>query len=368
MRAPRPTLLIHNEQDDCCFLAPFVKPYVYDQVLPFFHLYHAEKMLRWHENVDPGTHNYQLDNRQQAYAFFSENFHLPLVTKEIPSDSEIRTRQELAGSLPKDNLTTAGLARKLAAQIQRPAVPADASEREKWVKSQRELLRSVVRYSPISLEGAWKLISTKKPGLQALSYRFDFSNALCATGIWVAGRTTAADAPVTIVINDKGYKFSAVAVAERVNRGEQVLALDPLFFGATNPNDPEPSYWEMLVASSGDRPLGLEAAQLIAVAKSFRAQIGAHPIRVESDGIRSQVVALVAAALEPELFSEVRANGAMSSLSYLLDTPVPYRNAPDLFCLDFYKDFDLDRVAILASPAKITLASKAGPLPAPKAP
>ena len=71
LRAPRPTLLMHNAQDDCCFLAPLVKPYVYDQTLPFFKLYHAENALRWHENVDPGTHNYQLDNRQQAYAFFS---------------------------------------------------------------------------------------------------------------------------------------------------------------------------------------------------------------------------------------------------------------------------------------------------------
>jgi hypothetical protein len=368
MRAPRPTLLIHNEQDDCCFLAPFVKSYIYDQVLPFFRLYHAENSLRWHENIDPGTHNYQLDNRQQAYAFFAENFHLPPVSKEIPSDSEIRTMRELAGSLPKDNLTTAGLARKLAAQIQRQAVPTDAGAREKWAKSERELLRSVIRYSPVSVDGAWRLMSTKRPGLQALSYRFDFSNGLSATGIWVAGRATASDAPLTIVINDQGYKSSAITVAERVNRGEQVLALDPLFFGATNPNAPEPAYWEMLVASGGDRPLGIEAAQVIAVAKSFRAQLGPHRIRIETEGIRSQVVTLAAAAIEPELFSEIRSNGAMTSLSYLLDTPVPYRNAPDLFCLDLYKDFDVDRVAILASPAKITTASKAGPPPAPKAP
>jgi Acetyl xylan esterase (AXE1) len=368
MRAPRPTLLIHNQQDDCCFLAPFVKPYVFDQVQPFFRLYHAEKALRWYENVDPGTHNYQLDNRQQAYAFFAEVFHLPTVTKEIPSDSEIQMRQELKGDLPKDNLTTSGLARKLAAQIQRGPVPTAAGEREKWVKAQRALLRSVVRYSPVTVEGAWKLISTKKPGLQSLSYRFDLSNALCATGIWVAGSATASGAPLTIVLNDKGYKFSAATVAERVNRGEQVLTLDLLFFGATNPNDPEPAYWEMLVASSGDRPLGIEAAQLIAVAKFFREQTGPHPIRIETEGIRSQVAALVAAALEPELFSEIRSNGAMNSLSYLLDTPVPYRNAPDLFCLDLYKEFDLDRLAVLASAVKIALASKAGPLPPPKTP
>src|SRR6516162_6370743 len=51
MRAPRPTLLIHNEQDDCCFLGPLVKPYIYEQILPFFKLYNSANALRWHENT-----------------------------------------------------------------------------------------------------------------------------------------------------------------------------------------------------------------------------------------------------------------------------------------------------------------------------
>ena len=362
MRAPRPTLLMHNEQDDCCFLAPLVKPYIYEQILPFFKLYNAENSLRWHENVDPGTHNYQLDNRQQAYAFFSEVFHLPAVTREIPSDSEIFTPQQLAGSLPADNLTIAGLARKLASQIHREAIPTSGNEREAWSKSEREQLRRVVRYTPVSVSGAWKLISTKRPGLQSLNYRFDFSNSLSATGIWVAGNHVSAGAPMTIVLNDKGFKFSAQNVADRVNFGEQVLALDPLFFAATNPDETDPAYWEMLVASSGERPLGIETAQLIAVAKTFLS--GQSKIRLETVGIRSQTVALAAAAMEPELFSEIYSDNAMSSFSYLLDTPVPYRTAPDLFCLDLYKYFDVDRLAVLAAPVKIVTGKMAGPLAA----
>src|SRR5215831_14102065 len=268
MRAPRPTLLIHNEQDDCCFLAPLVKPYIYEQVLPFFRLYRSEGALRWYENVDPGTHNYQLDNRQQAYAFFAEYFHLPVSNKEIPSDAEIFTPQELAGSLPANNLTTADLARKLAAQIKRSPIPQTAKERADWLPAQRDQLKNVLRYTPVSAS-AWKLISSKRPGLQAISYRFDFSNSLSATGIWVAGNHVATNAPVTIVVNDKGYKASAQNVVDRVNRGEQVLALEPLFFGSSTPDDPDPAYWEMLVASNGERPLGLEVSQLVAVAKSF---------------------------------------------------------------------------------------------------
>jgi hypothetical protein len=43
----------------------------------------------------------------------------------------------------------------------------------------------------------------------------------------------------------------------------------------------------------------------------------------------------------------------MSSLRYLLDAPVQYRTAPDLFCMDVFKYFDLDRLATMASEVRI---------------
>ncbi|MGB9605082.1 MAG: acetylxylan esterase, partial [Bryobacteraceae bacterium] len=60
LRAPRPTLLIYNAEDDCCFRAPLVKPYIYDAVRPFFEATGAAAAFAWHENTDPSTHNYQL--------------------------------------------------------------------------------------------------------------------------------------------------------------------------------------------------------------------------------------------------------------------------------------------------------------------
>ena len=44
----------------------------------------------------------------------------------------------------------------------------------------------------------------------------------------------------------------------------------------------------------------------------------------------------------------------MRSLKYLLDAPVKFESAPDLFCLDLYKQFDIDRLAKMAEPAKVT--------------
>src|SRR5277367_804652 len=90
MRAPRPTLLIHNAEDDCCFRAALVKPYTYDQVRPFYRLFGKEDVFGWHENMDPATHNYQLDNRVNAYRFLSEQFGLPAIDREIPVEAEVR--------------------------------------------------------------------------------------------------------------------------------------------------------------------------------------------------------------------------------------------------------------------------------------
>ena len=74
---------------------------------------------------------------------------------------------------------------------------------------------------------------------------------------------------------------------------------------------------------------------------------------MESRGIRNQVTVLAAAALEPELFSEVLIREGMPSLGYLLEKPVEFHQAPELFCFDLYKQFDMDRLAALAAPARV---------------
>ena len=108
MRAPRPTLLIYATEDEYGLRAPLQKPHCYDDIKPFFKLYGKDDVFAWHENVDPGTHNYQLDNRQQAYAFFTRHFNMPVVEREIPVDDQIKSCEELAVGLPADNLTIVG--------------------------------------------------------------------------------------------------------------------------------------------------------------------------------------------------------------------------------------------------------------------
>jgi hypothetical protein len=48
----------------------------------------------------------------------------------------------------------------------------------------------------------------------------------------------------------------------------------------------------------------------------------------------------------------------MRSLGYALDLPVPFDQAPEIFCLDLYKYFDIDRLEALAAPAKVSVTSR----------
>ncbi len=359
MRAPRPTLLIYNAEDDCCFRAPLVKPYVFDPVVPFFNLYGKADAFQFYQSTLISAHNYALEDQAQAFAFFIKHFHLTADSVEIPVGQYVKTYDELKGGIPEDNLTILGLARKMAGQLARPPVPAGQSELMGWSGSQRAKLRDVVRYHPVAVSHISRVANTHHDQVESISYRFEMTNGLSATGVWLKEVQTENHPPLTIVINDKGKKSAATEiwdrvpeVAHRMERGEQVLAADLVGMGDAAPDKPLHLIAEML-AATGERPLGMEAAQLISLARWAQEEWAPPQIRLEGTGIRSQVVALVASALEPKLFSQVELDGGMRSLSYLLDKPVAYEDAPDLFCLDLYKNFDLDRLVVLAKPAEV---------------
>jgi dienelactone hydrolase len=404
MMAPRSILLMYGAEDQYGLRAALQKPHLYDEIRPFFKLYGKDENIGFHENVDPGTHNYELDNRKQAYAFFTRHFNMPVVDQEIPVDGEVKSYQELLIGLPEDNLTITGLARKMAAEITRPPIPVEASSRSRWATGSRARLKEVVRYKPVALRHAWPLFSTRNKGVQSIGYRLEFNNDLSATAVWLKSTTGSDDAPIAILLDDSGMRSIRMdilsdpvllqtlstspenAVPWHINRGEQVLAVNLIFTGDASPDYPkdEPLHvpelyshllstpaqlpnvkawlatrppsalYGLLLSAAGDRPLGMQAAQLIEIANWARKQGSAETISVETQGIRNQVTALVASALEPTSFSSLFTRSGMKSLGYLLDHGVRYQDAPDLFCLDLYKNFDIDTLATLAEPTKVT--------------
>src|SRR5262245_27118224 len=258
MRAPRPTLLIYNAEDSCCFRAPFVKRENFDAVLPFFRLYGREDSFGWHENTDPADHNYQLDNRRQSYRFFGKHFGLSDADEEIPVGTEIKSFDELAAGLSKENLTILGLARKLAQSAERPPIPSGEAALRQWRERQRELLKETVRFRPAEVTRAWIAGNTKRKGVETLSYRFHFNNGLSAAATWLKAIESPQNAPVTMVIADEGRKTSSDEASARLNRGEQVLALDVLFTGEMVPGQrPGSLGFAHLLSTMGERALGI---------------------------------------------------------------------------------------------------------------
>ena len=365
LRAPRPTLLIYNVKDDCCFRASLVKPLVFDAIRPIFKLYGKEDALSWYVNDYPGTHNYQRDNREQAYRFFGKYLQTPLREKEIFSDDEIRSYEDLSVGFPSDNLTMLSLAQKTASEFHRSPIPAAGTSRSEWSTRKRDELRTVLHYKSAQLARAWQLDTAHENGISSMAYMFQMQDGLSLSGVLLKASDVNDTAPATLILDDRGRGMTSTEVAERVEHGEQVLAANLLFTdektiaknahatGTFESPIASLAVYDMVFDTVGDRALGIETAEVIELTKWLRAHSGHQTIRIETRGIRTQTVALLAVALEPELFSEVVTRQGMPSFGYLINHSVRYEDAADLFCLDLYKEFDIDELEAMACDVKV---------------
>jgi len=161
-------------------------------------------------------------------------------------------------------------------------------------------------------------------------------------------------------MSDEGRKSLAVEAANAVAHGEAVLIFDPVLIGENIPGTAEHSQLTniaQMINTIGERPLGLQAAQLIAVTKwlqlgeldgsSTLGSKASHAnivtkVRMETSGPRTQTIASVSAALKPDLFSALDAHHSIASFNEVFRTPLTYRQAPELMCLDLYRYFDFN--------------------------
>ena len=129
-----------------------------------------------------------------------------------------------------------------------------------------------------------------------------------------------------------------------------MLAVDVIFICDAAP---PPYYFPMydrMLATEGSRSLGIEVGQLIAIASWLKARSDRGSGNLEATGMRSQAVASVASALDPGSFSNVSIRDGLHSWSEVFSRPVRYQDAPELFCLDLYRRFDLAYLQSMAGP------------------
>jgi hypothetical protein len=156
------------------------------------------------------------------------------------------------------------------------------------------------------------------------------------------------DAPAQLLLADKGYASLTGNVMESITKGRRVYAVDPFLIGQSQITGSDPQvYFGMAVASVGERPLGLQASQLVAAARWMHSQTNGA-VELSAIGQRTSAMALVAAAVEPEAIGTVKLQESLSSLRQLIDENRAIEDFPELFPFGLLAEFELAEIRELA--------------------
>lgn len=352
MRAPRPTLLTFNAKDNCCFAAGHALPPLLEAARPIYALHGKASNLEFHINEDPGTHNFEIDNRQALYRMIGRHFFpdtKDFSAEEIDSRAELKTAEELHVELPENNATFNSLAVALvAAAADGPTIPEADSQLADWQAERRKGLRDVLRAPSYTKVDAEKVSEVPLEGGVAVSWR------LTIDGTWTVPAVELVPAEAkqsSLLIADAGRAASGEQAKQLFDQGHRVLALDPFYFGESK--IPQRDFlYALLVSAVGQRPLGIQSAQVQAVAGWLREQ-GEQPVQLVAVGPRTSVIALAAAALDAEAVSAVSLHGAWGSLERLIEDNQPVTFAPELFCFGLLQEFDLPQMVRLVAPRPV---------------
>lgn len=336
--APRPALLTYNLKDECCFASDHALAPLVDAAKHAYELYGKPDALRTHVNAEPGTHNYEKDNREAFYSMLGDHFFAgdaKFPREEIPCEAgEIKTQKDLDVELRPGNATLHSLAVEMMRGLPRERVSA-------------EQLRDVVQFRNYALTP--EQVPSNDDTVR--HWRLNVGPGWTVPAVEVV-RRAAKPAKTVIVINDKGRRASAKVVDELLKDGHRVVAVDLFGFGESAP--PTHGYLlALLVAATGERPLGVQASQLAAVARWLHDGHAGQPVTVRAIGPRSSTIAVVASALEPKAVAGVRVEGALRSLKELIERNRSVEEMPELFCFGLLEWFDVSDIAALSAPRPV---------------
>ena len=156
----------------------------------------------------------------------------------------------------------------------------------------------------------------------------------------------------SLLIADAGRKSTAEHVRRLLDRGQRVIAADPFYFGGAALPDHD-SLYALLIGAVGERPLGIQAGQVAAVARWARLNGGRKPVTVVAVGPRTSTIALVAAAIETKAIGSVELHDPLPSLKEIIEKNYTVEKMPELFCYGLLRDFDVKDIAALVAPRPV---------------
>lgn len=340
MRAPRPMLLTYNEYDNCCFAAPHALQPLVEVTRPAYRLYKSEEALASHVNYVPGTHNFERDNREALYRMLRHHFYRgqQFEPREITCDSEVQTADRLKVDLPAENMGFGSLARQLAKQL--PEVAPETP-----VETIREKLRAVVRSNRelvVSDVKEIERVTVSDVTVRRLRLSLGLPSSSGKPSLWTVPAVVLSPPSPThcvLLVSDTGRASHPEQVLTELQQGHSVVALDPFYFGEST-IQPRDFLYALLTAAVGQRPVGIQADQVIAVARWANSE-SKLPVSVRAEGRRLGVGATIAAALAPEAIQGLHVEGGFGSLRQVLNEDLSVDKTPELFCFGLLETCDL---------------------------
>src|SRR5262245_27188651 len=319
MLAPRVALLTYNEKDNSCFAAPHALPPQLAAARPTYQLLGAGDALHEHINYDPGTHNFERDNREAHYKVIGQHWfsgNSGYSSTEIDSEKEVKTAEELAVELPSDNLDFQELAQRLMQTLPRtPTPPNTAGGAISWQTAQRDAVARVLRLGkhqrlPIEYEVSAGEFSRQTWGdVQITSWKLKIGDTWTIPALEFAPQQAKSSA---IVLADSGRPGAAEQIEKLVAEGCQVIAVDPFYFGESKIKNKD-FLFALLVSSVGERPLGIQASQIGAIARWLSTDRRLPEAKLIALGPRTGLIALTAAAIESRAIAAVELHESRGS-------------------------------------------------------
>lgn len=354
---PRPLLLTYNAKDDCCFQAAHSLPALWAATAA------VSDMVEVQINTDPGTHNYDRENREAFYNFIrwalsprAEPIARELPDwQEIPADGEILSADALDVPLPAANLDFNSLALLLAGELPSAPAPREGkSALDKWRADARTRLASLLKFKSSS---RWDIrprsLAFNEPHGWTISHEL-----LVCQSHWsvpsIAFQRIDANSPAPVyLLADGGRKTLAREIHQELRAGRWVIAADPQGVGESQITGSDPWYLHALhVAVVGQRPLAIQAQQIQNITGyTARAAVHAH-------GPRMSVATLVAAALHRTddagaTAGEIHLWNCPATLKELLEKNVKADEMPELLAFGLLAEFDILELAALAAPRRV---------------
>jgi hypothetical protein len=358
MMAPRALLLTYNAKDDCCFASGHALPPLLAAARPLYVLYNREDRLRSHINYEPGTHNFLLDNRQALYRMLGDHFYDASTSfrpEEIKSDGEVKTAEQLQVDLPKGNANFQTLAQDLIKRLPKETDYFDQAIKDnndtmaqRWQAGAPRRLFDVLRAKVYDIS-AKQTVSEKKGDTQATFWQLRMG------GVWtVPAVELVRGSPkgTTILIADGGRKSAGEMAQKLLAAGQRVVAVDPFYFGESKIASHD-FLFALLVSAVGERPLGIQASQLAAVARWLSGPRKLGPVTITSSGPRTSLMALVAAGLDHSAIVGVQLHGSYGSLKEIIEQSGSVDKTPELFCFGLLEKFDIVHLAALVAPREV---------------